>query len=70
MYLENYDALMHLTEKEALRLAEKERLVQEALEARPQGLRYDLGHALVRLGRWLEGRPLDAADTDEKSRFN
>ncbi len=70
MYFENFDALMHIAEDEALRFAEKERLVMEALEARPQGLRYDLGHALIRLGRWLEGRPLDAAGTDEKTRFN
>lgn len=68
MYLENYDALMHIAEDEALRFAEKERLVQEALEANPQGLRYDLGHALVRLGRWLEGRPLDTSE--DQTRFN
>lgn len=70
MSFEDFNALMHVNESNALRYVEKERLVQQALAAHPHGLRHDLGQALVRLGRWIEGRHIDEESTDDKARLN
>ena len=59
MSYQNFDELMHINVEEALRFARQASLAQEAESASPHGVRYALGHALVRLGRWLEGRHFD-----------
>jgi hypothetical protein len=70
MSFEDFNALRHINEDEALRFVAHERLVQEARAAHPHGLRHDLGQALVRLGRWIEGRQTDDALADDKARYN
>lgn len=70
MNFEEFNALRHINEEEALRFIAHERLVQEALAAHPHGLRHDIGQALVRLGRWIEGRHIDQESTDDKARLN
>jgi hypothetical protein len=63
-------AMMRAIEADALRSAAHQRLVKTALTAQPQGVRYELGHALVRLGRWLEGQPMDHSVENERNRQN
>ncbi len=70
MNYEDLEALRHINEEEALRFIAHERLVQEALAANPRGLRQELGQALARLGRWIEGRRIDDESADDKARYN
>jgi len=62
--------LTRALEADALRTAAQQRLVKTALTAQPQGVRYELGQALVRLGRWLEGKPMDHSIEAERNRQN
>lgn len=66
MSYQDFHELMHINVEEALRCARKANLAQEAESASPNGVRYTLGHALVRLGRWLEGRHFDDDNDDGK----
>jgi hypothetical protein len=62
--------LMHDRETKALHDAEHDHLVKVTLSGHRSRVRYELGHAMVRLGRWLEGKPMDHFAELEQDRHN
>ena len=50
------EELLQIHQEDALRAAEKHRMLKAIAPPHAHNLRFELGHLMVRLGQWLEGR--------------